>query len=276
MDVSGIGGHTPNNINDRKAKIQNPAKNEINNYTRKKINNNKAELGDLVELTSEPVNEKEKEYDNYLSEYYGGLTTGRGIGCLGGDFGGISLEDMYKYSMEQFDEIENSTYDEETKAMRRMALEEALKNSTFIYVSKKLANAYNKIDSLNCEEDKEKQAENRTYNYNQQKAIISGAMKLTLSFLDFIKNNKGSDFETILNYINSSSTDCRDINNLSTKEIEGFFDYLKNTSLTHSQSTPSADFYKGYFTTVSNGIYDKPSINIRRYSAIVGELYHKY
>ena len=163
---------------------------------------------------------KKQEYAQYVKEYSDGLTNGNG---LFGSFIGNSLEDMYKYAMEQFEKIENSSESKETKDMRRTALEDLLKETVDMFVFTKSKQHYKLAPPNRIEKNNSTMAEMRDFQRKQFKAVANSARKLTLNFFNYIKNTSSFNFDAMIIHINKGSSNNGDANNLSLDEINGFF-----------------------------------------------------
>lgn len=196
-------------------------------------------------------NNNKNVFNGYLTEFENGLTNGQ---CLASRAGleGLNLEDMYKYALEQYEKINNSSDDNETKDLKRVALETALKSITDKFAFTKTWSNY-KIDVFNVEKDKNVMSDMKKFQYNQFNAITNSMRKLTLKFLNYVKNTDDFNFDSILAFLNEN-TKNRDINNLGLNELSDYFMYVEKSGFMHTQSNSDADFYNGYFNVVAKGI----------------------
>lgn len=198
-------------------------------------------------------------YKQYLTEYENGLTNGQSLASRGG-LDGLSLEGFYRYALEQFEKIENGSDDDETKDIKRLALEMALKSITDKFSFAATWSDY-KIDASNVEKDKKVMADMKIFQHNQFTAINNSMRKLTLKFLDYVKNADSYNYNDMITFLNESTQNNRNIYNLELKEITEYLDYVKNSGYMHTQSNADADFYRGFFKTVADGSVDSVTQN---------------
>jgi len=262
VNISSIGGQNPFTTNIKTVRGNNLITERLT--TAKKSNQiiAKEEVKDNLFVDTKRL--RENEYASYIKEYSDGITMGKG---LFGGFEGNSLEDMYKYSLAQFDKINSSSENDEIKDMRRTALESVLKQTVDMFSYMETRKHFKLAPPSHIEKDKEIMAEMREYKRNQDRAVTNSVRKLTLNFLDYVKNANNFSVEAMLIHINKGSSNNRDANNLSLSEVNGFFDYANNSGHMYSQSKDDEFFFKGYFKTA--GIDADDTITTNRWGSTV-------
>lgn len=244
MDVSKLGIHTPAFMQKNIVTANSPNSTRNTRAFHSAFSQKSMEIdeGELKQL--DPEKEEERKLRGKIASEYFNLLTG-------GNFVAESIEGIYQRGLKEFENIDKSSEDDKMKSIRRDVLESSIKITVDNFMMLQQSSSV-RISPF-IEKDKTVMKEMVSLNGKQINAIYNSARKLTLNFLEYIRNNQGKlNYSDALKYANKDSQEQRNINSLSLNELTDYFKYAKSSGYEQNLSYSDKGYYESFFNTLAD------------------------